>query len=97
MIPLRHKLKYMLGPRFDAMRHERNGATIARGFYFFFGFYWFSFAVFWKWPRPFTDGYAKGLILSCRPNPKMDYGSLMWTKSKEYLRLEHLRDFDDAA
>lgn len=56
MIPLRHKLKYMLGPRFDSVKHMRNGVTVARGLYFFLGFYWFSFAVFWKWPLPVCDG-----------------------------------------
>lgn len=96
MIPLRHKLKYMLGPRFDSVKHMQNGVTVARGLYFFLGFYWFSFAVLWKWPLPICDGYATGLVFSGWPNPNMDYGSLMWTKSKDYLRFDFPRNLHHA-
>jgi len=88
IVPVGEKLKYMLGLRFD--RTERGG------FYVFFGFYWFCFCLFRKWPLPFFDGLVTGLSLAYGPNPTAGYGDLMWKKDKQYLRFDHSGDFRHA-
>jgi len=81
IVPLREKLKWMVGVRFDG--------TSRNGFYLFFGFYWFCFCFFRKWPLPFLDGLVTGLSLAYWPNRTATYGDLMWRKDKKYLRFDH--------
>ncbi len=83
----------MLGPRFERIRYSQNGVTVARGYYLFFGFYWFAFAFLNKWPHEFVDGYASGLLFSCRPNPRLGEGDLMWTVNKKWLRFYRQGEF----
>lgn len=92
MISLKERLKHMVGIRFDYVRHTRRGATVGRGFYVFFGFYWFCFAFFSKWPLVFVDRLASGVIFSYCPNPDMVEGDLMWRKNKKFLRMGHMED-----
>lgn len=96
MIPLRHKLKYMVGPHFDYMAHKRDGVTVAHGFCLFVGFYWFGFTVFRRWPLDFTDGYASGFAISTKPSPSLREGDLMWLRNKKYLRYCTPEDFQNA-
>lgn len=97
IIPLKTKLKCMLGLRFEQMKHMHNGATVARGYYVFFGFYWFCLAFFRRWPLEIQERYATGFIFSYRPTPGLTEGDLMWMKNKKYLRTDYPEDFHHAA
>jgi hypothetical protein len=52
----------------------------------FFGFYWFCFCFFKKWPLPFYDEYVTGFSLAYKPNSKPAYGDLLWLRDKKWLR-----------
>lgn len=99
MIPLKHRLKYMLGIRFDRIKRmqSRSGATVNHGWYIFIGFYWFAIAFFRKWPLEWEFRCASGFIFSYWPNPAMEEGDLMWTRNKKYLRTDYLEDCRHAA
>lgn len=92
MIPLRHRLKYMVGVRFDLTKYAWNGVTVARGWYVFFGFYWFAFAFFRIWPLEFIGRCASGMIFSYKPNPDLREGDPMWANNKKWLRFTYQED-----
>ncbi len=82
----------MVGIRFGSMRHMWKGRKTARGWYLFFGFYWFAFGLFKRWPLETVYGYRTGFIFSYKPDPTARGGDLMWLRNKKHLRLDDLDD-----
>jgi hypothetical protein len=89
-IPLKERLKYMIGPQLDWVKP----GTADQRYSFSFGFYWFMIAFFWKWhPHiitecQFTPCPWTGIIFAYKPTCSPEYGDLLWSQTKKWMRGE---------